>query len=79
MSDNPLKKQHEQLDANNIGTIAARRRLLSGRIDNIDDRDLVYLAMTMVEGCGCCADCEVGDPLWNLLAKELVDRLEAIV
>lgn len=79
MSDNPLEKQHKRLNTNDSRTVAERSRLLSGRLIEIDDRDLVYLAMTIIEGCGCCAGCEVGDPMWNLLAKELVDRLEVVV
>ncbi len=82
--DNPLEEhlleaQHKRLENDNTRTRHERSKLINGRVEDLEDRDLVYLAMTLLEGCGCCAINEVGDPDWKRLAKELVERLEAVV
>ena len=78
-NDNPLEAQHKRLKGSDPAGMQERYKLLHSRLENIKDRDLVYLAMTVVEGCGCCAASEIGDPEWNRVAQELVDRLEAVV
>lgn len=83
--DNPLEEhlleaQHKRLENDrHHNQRHERSKLINGRVEDLEDRDLVYLAMTLLEGCGCCAINEVGDPDWKRLAKELVERLEAVV